>query len=96
MLKYIEWCSSVYRTNNVISFVCSMNNKRKTGLVMFRSVIERLDSPQKTGQIVVNAVLTDDKRTVDTSTKLASHKLNQKSSTPKHIQQIRTAVEIIQ
>ncbi len=140
---------------NVIPFVCSLTNKRKTGLVMSRSLIERLDGPQtlvemanrnfepdtselteilsailnpnpdgpkvyavdtefhqprtggalqisevayvdvKTGQIVVNAILTDDKRAVDASTKLASHKVNQKSSTFKDVPQIRTAVKMV-
>jgi len=50
----------------------------------------------KTGQIVVDAVLNDEKRAVEASTKLAAYKLLQDSSTSQHVRQIHTAVEMFE
>ena len=50
----------------------------------------------KTGQIVVDAVLNDRKRTVEASTKLVAYKLFQVSSTSQRVRQIHTAVEMFE
>jgi hypothetical protein len=139
---------------NVIPYICSWGNERKTGSIMSVRLIEKLNGPQvlsrmlnrifksespeltdvlsaisnpdpdgprvyaidtefyqphtgggrkisevafadvKTGQIVVDAVLNDEKGAVEASTKLVAYKLLQESSTSQHVRQIHTAVEI--